>query len=133
MIAVAASAATLTGCTPTAPAPDTARDRPPPEDAEYLGVEPVSLGEEFVLIELSMRGARDRGDAVRYADCAIAGYGLREGWGYARPIRTSIENSGGLWTGDAVYTVSPERPEGVIVIDAADTAETCEENGIPTV
>ena len=105
----------------------------PPDRAEYLGVVPASLGGDLVLIQVAMRGARSREDVLRYADCGVAGYGLVEGLGYARHIRTTTDKTAGFWTGDAVYTLSPERPEGVRVIATRPFAEACERKGIPTV
>lgn len=103
------------------------------DELEYLGIGPATLGEDLILIRVLMRGARDRDDVALYADCGVAGFGMLDGLGYARHIRTNIEETGGLWTGDAVYTLSPELPEGVRVIAAQSFAESCEQKGIPTV
>lgn len=132
-MAATALAALLAGCG-VAPGPATLLELYiPPEGAEYLGIGPAPLGEDLVLIQVAMRGARDRDDVLLYADCGIAGYGMIEGLGYARHIRTNAEKTAGFWRGDAVYTLSPERPEGARVIETSAFAEACEQKGIPTV
>lgn len=132
-IVAGACIALVAGCG-VSPGPATLLDAYlPSENAEYLGIGPAPLGEDIVLIQVSMRGAEDREDVLRYADCGVAGYGVLEGLGYARHIRTTTDKTGGFWTGDAVYTLSPERPRGARVIETRAFAEACEQKGIPTV
>ena len=82
---------------------------------------------------VEMRGARDNADVVAYAECAAAQYALIRGYGFARHVRTNVDQEGGLWRGDAVYTISPVLPRGLATIDAEVTVANCAETGIPTV
>ncbi|MDP5215639.1 hypothetical protein Q5Y75_00255 [Ruegeria sp. 2205SS24-7] len=100
---------------------------------DYLGVEAVSLDSDLVQIDLRMRGARGPEDVDRYGECAAAGYTLSQGYGFARHLRTNIDEKGGVWTADAVYTISPTLPRGLMTIDAEVMVADCAENGIPTV
>jgi hypothetical protein len=68
-----------------------------------------------------------------YAECAAAQYALIRGYGFARHVRTNVDNQGSLWRADAVYTISPALPRGLSTIDAEVTVQNCAENGIPTV
>lgn len=99
----------------------------------YSGVETRLLDGDLVQFEVAMRGARDVGDLEDYAECAAAQYALIRGYGFARHIRTTVNEEGGLWRGDAVYTISAELPRGLKTIDAEVAALACAENGIPMV
>ncbi|MEJ1992776.1 MAG: hypothetical protein P8X50_14070 [Maritimibacter sp.] len=100
---------------------------------EYLGIETALLDGDLVDFTLRMTGARDEQDVADYGDCAAARYALIRGYGFARHVRTNIENSGNVWTGDAVYVISDALPEGLRTIDAEVTTAACNENGIPTI
>ncbi|MFA3917583.1 hypothetical protein [Ruegeria hyattellae] len=100
---------------------------------DYLGIETVSLDSDLVQIDLRMRGARDAADVDRYGKCAVAEYALSQGYGFARHLRTNLDEKGGVWTADAVYTISPTLPRGLNTIDAEVMVADCAENGIPTV
>ena len=80
-----------------------------------------------------MTGARDERDVAGYAECAAAQYALIRGFGFARHLRTTIDFQGGVWRGDAVYTISSALPRGLKTIDAEVIVSSCEDNGIPTV
>ncbi|NIY99553.1 hypothetical protein HC022_26080 [Salipiger sp. HF18] len=80
-----------------------------------------------------MRGARGSSDVEDYAECAAAQYALIRGYGFARHLRTNVAQEGGLWRGDAVYTISAALPRGLKTIDAEVVALACAENGIPMV
>ena len=80
-----------------------------------------------------MSGARDKEDVNSYAACAAAQYTLIRGYGFARHLRTNIVEEGGVWSGDAIYTISPALPRGLKTIDAEVVAADCAENGIPMV
>lgn len=125
----AASALVLTGgmaaCTPTDP---TERFAP-----DYLGVETQLLDGDLVNFHVAMTGARDGTDVDQYAACAAAQYALIRGYGFARHLRTNIAQEGGIWRGDAVYTISSALPRGLKTIDAEVVAADCAENGIPMV
>ncbi|SER54717.1 hypothetical protein SAMN04490244_101444 [Tranquillimonas rosea] len=108
----------------------------PPAEApapEYLGVQTRLLGGDLVNFLVEMRGASSAGDVTAYADCAAAQYARIRDYGFARRVRTNLDEEGGLWRGDAVYTVSPALPEGTRTIDADVVVAACREDGIPTV
>ncbi|MCD1616853.1 hypothetical protein ACFSDD_11735 [Salipiger marinus] len=100
---------------------------------QYQGVETRLLDGDLVSFLVSMRGARDTGDLENYAECAAAQYALIRGYGFARHLRTNVSEEGGLWRGDAVYTISAALPRGLKTIDAEVVAAACAENGIPMV
>ncbi|MCL3882756.1 hypothetical protein [Marivita sp. GX14005] len=99
----------------------------------YEGVRTALMEDDLVKFDVAMRGARGPGDVERYAECAAAQYALIRGYGFARHLRTKVEEEAGLWRGDAVYTVSPALPRGVRTIDAEVVTAACAENGIPMV
>lgn len=99
----------------------------------YGGAETNLLDADLVQIEVSMTGAREARDVADYADCAAAQYALTRGYGFARHLRTNVDEKGGVWAADAVYTISPSLPRGLKTIDAEVTVQACAENGIPTV
>lgn len=100
---------------------------------DYKGVETRLLEGDLVNFLVTMEGARDRQDVVDYAACAASQYALIRGFGFARQVRTNVVEEGGLWRGDAVYTVSPVLPRGLRTIDAEVAVQNCREKGIPTV
>ncbi|PWJ12483.1 hypothetical protein [Jannaschia seohaensis] len=100
---------------------------------DYQGVETRLLAENLVNLIVRMEGARDGEDVSDYARCAAAQYALIRGFGFARHVRTSVEERAGLWSGDAVYTVSPDLPRGVRTIDAEVVVDDCQARGIPTI
>ncbi|SDN39191.1 hypothetical protein SAMN05216196_101389 [Lutimaribacter pacificus] len=104
-----------------------------PDGAVYDGVETRLLDGELVNFIVAMRGARGPGDVTAYAECAAAQYTLIRGYGFARHVRTTVDETNGAWAGDAVYTISPALPRGTRTIDAEVVVAACRENGIPTV
>jgi hypothetical protein len=108
----------------------------PQEEAEflpeYLGAETAFVEGDLVNLRVAMRGARDIRDVEAYAECAVAQVALDEGFGFARHIRTMVTQSSGIWTADAVYTMSPAQPAGVRPIDAGMMLADCGQSGIPT-
>ncbi len=102
-------------------------------DPTYLGVETRLLDGDLVNFLVSMRGARSRDDVSNYALCAAAQYTLIRGFGFARHLRTNVDEKGGIWRADAVYTISPGLPEGLRTIDAEVTVGDCADQKIPTV
>jgi hypothetical protein len=44
-----------------------------------------------------------------------------------------VNEEGGVWLADAVYTISPALPRGSRTIDAEVVTAACVEKGIPTV
>jgi len=100
---------------------------------EYVGVDTRLMDGDLVSFRVAMRGARDSEDVATYARCAAAQYALIRGYGFARHVRTNVSEEGGIWRGDAVYTISPALPRGLRTIDSEVTVADCEEQGIPTV
>nr|WP_319948440.1 hypothetical protein [uncultured Shimia sp.] len=100
---------------------------------EYLGVETRLLDGDLVNFRVSMQDALSTNDIDKYAECAAAQYALIRGFGFARHVRTTMEQDGRVWRGDAVYTISASLPRGLKTIDAEVTVSDCEDNQIPTV
>ncbi|MFN6976806.1 MAG: hypothetical protein ACK4OP_01670 [Gemmobacter sp.] len=99
----------------------------------YEGIETRLMDGDLVNFRVAMRGARDRAQVADYAACAAAQYALIRGYGFARHVRTAVDQTGSLWRGDAVYVISPTLPRGVATIDAEVTVRDCGARGIPTV
>ncbi|MCG6901513.1 MAG: hypothetical protein LJE68_02425 [Rhodobacter sp.] len=99
----------------------------------YKGIETRLLEGDLVSFLVQMEGARDNADVSTYAECAAAQYALIRGYGFARHLRTNVQQEAGLWRADAVYTISPALPRGLSTIDAEVTVSNCAETGIPTV
>jgi hypothetical protein len=68
-----------------------------------------------------------------FAECAAAQYAMLKGFGFTRHLSINIDEEGGLWRADAVYTISPELPRGSRTMDNEVTVFGCAENGIPMV
>jgi len=102
-------------------------------DPHYTSVDTRLLEGDLVNFHVAMTGARNEKDVHDYAECAAAQYALIRGFGFARHVRTTTNNQGDLWTGDAVYTISAALPRGLKTIDAEVIVANCEDNGIPTV
>ena len=109
------------------PAPDS------PVSASYDGVQTRLLDDDLVNFQVQMTGATTRDDVAAYARCAAAQYALIRGFGFARHVRTNVQEQGGVWTADAVYTISPALPRGLQTLDAEVVAAACADQGIPTV
>ena len=100
---------------------------------DYLGVQIVLLDQDLVQFQVPMTNAITTEDVSRYTECAAAQYTLIRGWGFARHVRTNVNEEGGVWLADAVYTISPALPRGLRTIDAEVVTAACVEKGIPTV
>lgn len=100
---------------------------------DYRGVETTLLDDDLVQFNVSMTNALSAQDVSNYAECAAAGYTLIRGWGFARHLRTNVDEEAGVWRADAVYTISPALPRGIKTIDAEVVSASCAEKGIPTV
>ncbi len=100
---------------------------------EYRAVQTALLAEDLVQFEVEMTNALSVQDVSNYAECAAAGYAMIRGYGFARHVRTKVNEEGGVWQADAVYTISPSLPRGLRTIDAEVVAASCAEKGIPTV
>ena len=99
----------------------------------YDGIQTTLLDGDLVNFHVEMQNARDPEALDDYAECAAAQYTLIRGYGFARHVRTNVSQEGGIWRGDAVYTISPSLPRGIKTIDAEVVAANCAERGIPTV
>lgn len=99
----------------------------------YQGIETILLDGDLVNFRVAMTGGTGIPDVEDYARCAAAQYALIRGYGFARHVRTNVKKSGGVWRGDAVYTISATLPEGLKTIDAEVTVRDCGAQGIPTV
>jgi hypothetical protein len=100
---------------------------------EYLGIQTALLDGDLVQFTVAMRGGNGAADIADYAACAAAQYALIRGAGFARQVRTNIDFQGGIWRGDAVYTISAALPEGRKTLDAEVAVQGCGARGIPTV
>ena len=124
---ICAASVALAGCA------DQATDDAVPVEPIYGPVSAERLGPDLVKVLVEMRGARSDDDVAAYAECAAVQYAEAGGYGYARHLRTNIDEKGGLWRADAVYSVSSELPRGLKTIVVKDGVDDCAENGIPMV
>ena len=99
----------------------------------YDGIETRLLEGDLVNFQVKVANAAQTQDVADYAECAAAQYALIRGYGFARHVRTQVNEEGGIWTGDAVYTISPALPRGLRTIDAEVTVADCASRDIPTV
>ncbi len=116
----------LAGC---APAPGAEATAAP----SYLGIAATPLAPDLVAIRVDMGGTRDRVALLRYAECAAAGHAAARGDGFVRHLRTTVVETAGNFGADAVYTISPGLPRGLMTIDAEATVADCAASGVPTV
>ncbi|AXI55341.1 hypothetical protein [Sulfitobacter sp. JL08] len=121
-------AGAVSGCEPQRVVDETAVFAP-----DYQGVTTQLLQDDLVNFQVAMTGARTAEDVAEYAECAAAQYTLIRGYGFARHLRTNVQEEGGVWVADAVYTISPSLPDGSRTLDAEVVTAHCAENGIPTV
>lgn len=128
MRAVFISALALTACTTAAP--DVTEGAMSPS---YDGIETRLLDGDLVNFRVNMTGADTVEQVTKYAECAAAQYTLIRGYGFLRYVRTQADENGGLWSADAVYTISPSLPRGLKTIDAEVAVADCGTAGIPTV
>jgi hypothetical protein len=99
----------------------------------YKGIQTALLDGDLVQFKVAMTGGAGNSDVSDYAACAAAQYALIRGFGFARQVRTQVALKGGIWRGDAVYTISAALPRGTKTIDAEVTVRDCGARGIPTV
>jgi hypothetical protein len=99
----------------------------------YQGIETRLLDGDLVNFRVQMAGAKTPDKVTKYAQCAAAQYTLIRGYGFLRHVRTTTAEKGGLWSADAVYTISPSLPRGSKTIDAEVVVADCGAAGIPTV
>jgi hypothetical protein len=118
---MAISAGLVAGCAPA----------PVPGAAEYLGAEARLITDEVMQAEVRFRGTPEEGQA--YALCVAALAATLRGDVWLRHLRTLAYNEAGIRRLDALYTLSPEKPEGPEPVRASDQVAACEANGIPVV
>ena len=99
----------------------------------YQGIETRLLDGDLVNFRVRMTGAVSPQEVTKYAQCAAAQYTLIRGYGFLRHVRTTTAQDNGLWSADAVYTISPSLPRGLKTIDAEVAVADCGAAGIPTV
>ncbi len=105
----------------------------PGAQGRFLGSSALLLDDGLVELRLSMRGTeKDRALAERYLRCVAIGYGLRNGYAFARHVRTNLDFRSGIWRADAVYTMSRGVPAGLNLIDIQIEQQDCANRGIPT-
>jgi len=119
----------LAACVPSQEEP-VARD--PPLLPQYNAIETRLLDNDLVNFEVRMINGSPE-TLEDYARCAAAQYTLIRGYGFTRHVRTLVDERAGIWSADAVYTVSPALPDGERTIDAEVTVADCHLRGIPTV
>lgn len=118
----------LMGCVAGARAPVD-----PPSRTQYLGVDTRLLEGDLVSFLVQVAGESGQMAAITYTRCAAAQYALIRGYSFARHVRTSTAQKGGIWEADGVYTISPDLPRGTRTIDAEVVVEDCTAQNIPTV
>jgi len=105
----------------------------PPARTQYLGVDTRLLEGDLVSFVVQLAGKGGRSEAIAYTRCAAAQYALIRGYSFARHVRTSAGQKGGIWEADGVYTISPDLPRGTRTIDAEVVVDDCNAQNIPTV
>ncbi len=99
----------------------------------YRGADPVGLGGDLYGFLVTMEHAGDAAEVEDYVTCVVAGYAMEKEYGFARKVRVYVNEEGGVWSADAVYSITPALPRGAKTIDAEVTAADCASRGIPTV
>jgi len=105
----------------------------PPARTQYLGVDTRLLEGDLVSFMVQVAGDDGQQAAIGYTRCAAAQYALIRGYSFARHVRTSTAQKGGIWEADGVYTISPDLPRGTRTIDAEVVVDDCKAQDIPTV
>ena len=121
MGAMVISAGLAAGCAPA----------PVPGAAEYLGAAARLVTDEVMQAEVRFRGTPAEGE--RYALCVAALAATLRGDVWLRHLRTVAHNEAGTRRLDALYTLSPNEPDGVDPVRARDAVAACEADGVPVV
>ena len=98
----------------------------------YLGANAEALKDDLVQVTLKMKGVSGPEQIDDYAACVASAYAVKNKAGFVRHVRTISDKEGGIWRGDAVYSVTAALPQGVQTIDAEVTVEDCADRAIPT-
>jgi hypothetical protein len=123
----------VAGCALAGCAGGMAADRPQTRDISHDGVQTRLLDADLVNFRVEMSGAVTPDDLNAYARCAAAQYAQIRGFGFARHVRTQMQERAGVWSADTVYTISPALPRGLQTLDAEVVVAACADQGIPTV
>ncbi|MGB3313340.1 MAG: hypothetical protein WBB85_02915 [Albidovulum sp.] len=99
----------------------------------YRGGDPLGMGDDLYGFLVTMENAEDAAEVEDYVTCVVAGYAMEKEYGFARKLRVYVNEEGGVWSADAVYSITPTLPRGAKMIDAEVTAADCAQRGIPTV
>ncbi len=121
------SFAGLAGCAGMAPTAEPGLAR-----ATYLSADAVGWKDDLVRVRVTLKGADAEAAAGEFARCIAAGYAVKNNAGFVRHVLTLTDKEGGIWRGDAVYSVTAALPRGVQTIDADVTVEECGDRAIPT-
>lgn len=121
------SFAGLAGCAGQAPATG-----PEIAQASFLSADAQGWKDDLVRVRVTLKGADGEAAASDFARCIAAGYAVKNNAGFVRHVRTLTDKEGGIWRGDAVYSVTAALPQGVQTIDAEVTVEDCADRAIPT-
>lgn len=109
-------------------------ETPKPTGAvEYIKVDTRLMKPELVNMVVTMRNPRTPNDVLAYVECAAAQYTLIRGFGFAGRIQVNVSEDKGIWSGNAIYTLSNAHPGGRNTIDAEVTVEDCTAHNIPMV
>jgi len=121
MGALAITAGLAAGCAPA----------PVPGAPEYLGAVARLVTDDVMQAEVRYRGTPEEGQA--YALCVAALAATLRGDVWLRHLRTVSHVEAGTRRLDALYSLSPEPPEGVAPVRAANQVADCEADGVPVV
>ena len=111
-------------------APEIAVEQVSPDDR---GIETMQFADDLMNSRVELTNALSLTDDEDYARHAAEDYALIRGWGFARHIRSGVEQDKNIWTADAYYTISGGLPREIKTIKAGAVALAFAEHGIPTV
>ena len=100
---------------------------------DYRGIETMQIADDLMNSRVELTNALSLSDDEDYARHEAEGYTLIRGWGFARHIRSGVEQDKNIWTADAYYTISGGIPREIKTIDVEAVALAFAEHGIPTV
>lgn len=102
-------------------------------EPEYVKVDTRLMKPELVNMVVTMRNPRSPDHVMAYVQCAAAQYTLIRGFGFAGRVQANVSEDKGIWSGNAIYTLSNAHPGGRNSIDAEVTVEDCTAHNIPLV
>ncbi len=110
-------------CTPTAEA-TTSEDAPVVPQGKLVQTSSEFLDTDLLQVIVLATGSRSK-DVSAFADCAAAYAAEQNGFSFLRQIRTNVERVDGGLQGDAVYSVSVQEPDGLVILVARDILSNC--------